>query len=234
MQVRMAWLAMGMAIAATARVAAADCALEELGPELITRAGAKIPADGGILVGWHASTSLKAAAKGDPSQHAYKATAGGKTVSLIEASLAPGLTVYRPKPAVVGALSVKSLVDVTFEKAKGAALPAPDVSAVVLAEGKARYNATYTSVTASVAAVPDAAVALVLYAMADEEHVPLSFGTPAHDKRGATTVLVFEGAHNCEANPPAMRAPAAGDEVVLAWVDAFGRISPVSQPVIAK
>jgi len=222
-------------LAGTAGPVAADCAVQELGPDVLTRTGAKIPADGGILVGWTASTDQKTPAKGDPSQHAYKASAGKQPVSLVMASLAPGLTVYRPKPAVVGALSVKSgktsVLDVTFDKAKGAALPAPDVTALVLTSGVARYAEPYAIVTASVAAVPDAAVALVVYAMADEEHVPITFGRPAHDKPGATTVLVFTGAHNCGGVPPGMRGPSAGDEVTLAWVDAFGRLSPLSKPV---
>ena len=156
MQVRATSLA-GIAFAALVTPlppAAADCAISELGPELLTRAGAKIPADGGILVGWSASTDRKTPEKGDPSQHAYKAVAGSKTVSLVMASLAPGLTVYRPKPSVVGALSVKNgkaaLVDVTFDKAKGAALPAPEVTALALTEGKARYNEPYAIATASV------------------------------------------------------------------------------------
>jgi hypothetical protein len=225
---------LALVLLAAARIARADCAISELGPELLTRAGAKIPADGGILVGWNASTDRKTPSKGDPSQQSYKASAHGKSVSLVSASLAPGLTVYRPRPALVGALSVKALVDVTFDKGKGAALPAPDVTAVALTEGKARYGVAYTTATAAVAAVPDAAVALVIYATADDEHVPISFGRPAHDKTGATTVVVFEGAHDCETLPPAMRAPVAGDEVELAWVDAFGRLSPLSKPVTAR
>jgi hypothetical protein len=228
-----------LALLVVPRLATADCARSELGPELITRAGAKLPADGGILVGWSASTDYKKPANSDPSQHAYKASGpGGKTVSLVMASLAPGLTVYRPKPVLAGALSVKDgkavLVEVTVEKRKTAALPAPDVTAVTLTSAAARYGETYSIVTAAVASVPDSAVALIIYGQGDDEHVPLSFGRPAHDKQGATTVVVFTGAHNCSTVPGAMRAPAAGDQVELAWVDAVGRLSALSAPLSAK
>ncbi len=231
---------LGMVVAAaaaslaTASAAHADCALVVLGPEPITRAGAKIPADGGVLVGTGVA-SERTPSKGDPSQVKYKATAGSKTVSLVTASLAPGLTVYRPKPAMTGALTLqagKTKLAVTFDKAKGAALHAPDATAVTVTSSPSLRGGASVSVSVAVASVPDAAAALVVYQIKDEEHVPISYGVPAHDKTGATTVIVYRsGGHCAVPDVPNQAAPVAGDDVVLAWADAYGRLSPVSAPV---
>ncbi len=234
---RHALAALAIALAA-APAAHATCAFLELGPSAITRTGAKLPADGGILVGVGASTSHKPVA-GDPSQAKLKATAGGKAVPMIMASLAPGLTVYRPEHAIVGAVAVAGAdtpLTVTFAKDKGPALAAPVVTSVVSTEsmsGGPRGGMESSELTVvAVKGVPDAAVALVVYRMKDEEHVPITYGNPAHDKAGATTIEVYrEGGHCRGPVLEGQEFPAADLQVTLAWVDSTGRLSPLSAPI---
>ena len=222
---------------AAAPAAHATCAFLELGPSAITRTDAKLPADGGILVGVGASTTHKPVA-GDPSQAKLKATAGGKAVPMIMASLAPGLTVYRPEHAVVGAVAVAGAdtpLTVTFAKDKGPALAAPVVTAVVststLSSDRSGMGGSEVTVVA-VKGVPDAAIALVVYRMKDEEHVPITYGNPAHNLTGATTVEVYRSGGHCRGPVlPGQDYPAADEVVTLAWVDRTGRLSPLSAPI---
>ena len=229
-----------IALAATGSAltgAYADCAMAELGPNLVTRTGAKLPADGGILVAAGVSTDHKPV-PGDPSQPKLKATFGGKPVALVIESLAPGLTVYRPEHPLVGAVAVAGAANpltVTFGKDKGPALVAPAVTAVVstvvMDLGRHGAEGSETTVVA-VKSVPETAVAVIVYHMKDEEHVPITYGSPAHDKTGATTIEVYrEGGHCRGPGMPGQAFPQPQEVVTLAWVDASGRLSPLSAPI---
>lgn len=239
---KLAFAALAAAAAALVPTAAtAKCMRTELAPEILTTADSKLPRDGGILVGWENSTTADPT-PGDPSvQAAWTATAGGKPAALTVTTLAPGLTVYTPAKPVAGKYTLadakhKNLVTVLLGASPAdpkTALAAPKVTHVLLnteSEGRMR-NAT--TLVAAVDSVPEAAVALIIYSYSQvgSSHAA-SFGRVAHDKPGATTVLVVPSAGHCGRLPPGTEAILVGAKATFAWVDAAGHVSPPS-PAIA-
>jgi hypothetical protein len=204
----------------------AKCAMVELGPKVITATTAKIPTNGGVLVGWdNAHDNVRT--EGDPSvQKSWKATAGGKPVELAIETLAPGLSVYRPKSTAGFALSDGKQALGTFTRATTAAadLPAPEITALTLDARRGRRGGSEFSVSATFAKVADAAVAVILY----RGKTALSFGMVEHD---GNKIVVDDGPHHCSFPPPGTTLPANGDAVTLAWVDAFGHVGATSAAI---
>src|SRR6185369_193941 len=73
------------------------CELKPLAAHLATPDGAAIPADGGVLVDW-AHVAKATQQSGDPSQPSdWRFEVRGKQLRVSPLSLAPGVSVYRPK-----------------------------------------------------------------------------------------------------------------------------------------
>ena len=236
MKLTFAALAAAAAIAAAADPeATAKCQRTELGPVVLTKPDAKLPRDGGILVGWENSTTAEQT-KGDPSvQPTWTAIANGKPIALALTTLAPGLTLYTPAKPAVGKLALADakhtvlatvIVGGSPADAK-TALDAPKVTHAFLKTFNEGRMHDQTSLTAAVESVPDAAVALVVYSHIGPAHAA-SFGRVPHDKQGATTVLVAASAGHCGRNPPDTEAALVGGKITFAWVDAAGHVSPQS------
>ena len=50
----------------------------------------------------------------------------------------------------------------------------------------------------------------------------------------AQPIVVYDSPGRCGTEPDGLAAPAPGDAVALAWVDAFGRLSPRSAAIVVK
>jgi hypothetical protein len=225
-------LLIGVSLVAFVPAVDAKCAMTELTPHLLTPAGAKLPADGGILVGWEVAVDRDYShSKGDTLKPAYKLTDGKAAVDGVADPLAPGVYVYHPKKPGTGALVLvdgKTEVGRFAQGSKDAAdLPAPVARKGRLDTAKA-FRGTRHSFGVDVDQVPDHAIGVILYS---DKHVAMSFSLVAHDKPGATTVEPFQDPSRCSFNPSGMMAPAIGDAVTIAWVDPFGRPSKPSNPI---
>jgi hypothetical protein len=96
----------------------------------------------------------------------------------------------------------------------GRDLPAPKLMGVVHSDSE-RTQETQAELDG---APPADAVALVIF---DARHKAKSWGTVAAN---ATTIEVY-GQHKCDVLPNGTLASKAGDKVMLAWVDKYGRLS---------
>ncbi len=239
---KLAFAALAAAAAlAPSTVSTAKCMRTELAPVVLTKADSKLPSDGGILVGWENSTTADET-KGDPSvQAGWTATAGGKPAALTVTTLAPGLTVYTPAKPVAGKYTLadakhKGLVTVVLGTTPAdakTALAAPKVTHVVFYGQTGRNRFDTTSLVAAVESVPDAAVALIIYSQVGTSHAA-SFGLVAHDKQGATTVLVVPSQGHCGRLPAGTEAVPVGAKTTFAWVDAAGHVSPQSPAIVVE
>ena len=202
--------------------------MTQLAPHVLTPAHAKLPADGGVLVGWEAQIDYQRPANKTPLAPTYKLSAGDTVADPI----APGVYVYHQTKPAAGKLSLldgKTTV-ASFEqtdKTITAPLAAPTVSAARMTASDEKYRGIYRTLDVDVAQVPDEAAGVILY---DSHRVALAFDTVAHDKQGATTVQAFHDAPRCSFNPDGMLAPNDGDKVAIAWVDAYGRVGKPSTP----
>jgi hypothetical protein len=219
--------------AAPALDVAAKCARTELVPVVLTKADTSMKMDGGVVVGWESSMDYDGPQDGDPSvQPKWTGQLAGKDIELTRTTLAPGLTLYAPASVLIGKqfalrdAKAKTLVTVTLASPKPKGPDAPKVTRV---ESVTRpgLRGDETDVTAYVAGVPDDAVALIVTA----GKTATSFGRPAHDKQGATHVVVYASPGHCGSNPPGETAPAVGSKVTLTWVDNSGRRSDASSEV---
>lgn len=223
------------------------CARVLLAPQLITHTADPIPAGGGVLIGFTETTdgSAEAFAGHDPAMNADWTLVVGKrkTRPRVE-QLAPGLAVYRPgtlrgtrptqlvlrdgKGAKVGAFSASARAD-------AASLPPPTVkriTATSVAQNKGRWRGTVTTAIAEVDQIPDRAAALIVYRQDAGNTTALTWARVAV---GSTpTIEVYASPGKCGSEPDGLTAPAPGETVVLAWVDQFGRRSPLSTATIVK
>lgn len=225
--------------AAAPRPVRADCAQPSLGPVVLTTRDTRLPEGGGVLVGWSQDVSRNAVdLKDDPSNlSGAQATSGGAPAALTRASLAPGLSVYRAAGA--GPLVLMDRVGVplgtfTRDGQRAAPMPAPRPTSLLLEHPRVRYGES-TRATLTLAEPPPAgAAAIVLYrrTKAGPRAIAFALVPDAHD--GLTSLEVFSPGGHCTVPPPGTEAPVERDRVAFAWVDAFGRTSPVSAPVVAR
>jgi hypothetical protein len=206
---------------------------EEITPNVLTRRDLKLPADGGVLIGYTFATNSNAFEKSgsDPSDVTWTATSGKTNVVLTRTSLAPGLSVYRP-PANVTAFKLankdRDHGSYTHEATSApTAMPAPEPKAIKSKTESGFRSMTTTTTLKLVHAAPPDAVAIIAY---DASGKPQLFaGLPdTHDK-----LLEFEldqtGGH-CGTPHPNGQGSLAG-KITFAWVDAFGRLSPQSKGI---
>jgi hypothetical protein len=221
---------------ATHELATAKCAMPSIGSVVLSSAGAKIAAGGGILVGSQTSFGSNAVGAEDAINKSWRFSDGTKQHEPVLVTLAPGLVVYQPPKGVTGALT---LVDGKTEHAKfevtadaPVLLAAPDLKSVVRTEVPVRYGGSRFEVTARFkAAAPKGTIAVVVFAVTKRGNVARSWASIGE---GATTGQVAGTAGRCDPGVPGEVISKVGEKVVLAWVDAHGRLSAPSKPVVVK
>jgi hypothetical protein len=219
--------------------------------DVLTLRDTQVPPDGGILVGWTRSNTADAT-PGDASNQPDWTIVPGKSMThlkLNRTSLAPGLSMYRP--AIQGYPGMLTLVGnkgaalgtFTFDpKAKASSMAAPIALSVVLSETRESYRGTDHEVLATFkTAAPNDAVAVIVYKTFAKRSgkpaaapIPLSFVRLPDTHDQLTELHVFDDAGHCGVLQPGSRPPAAHEKVAFAWVDAFGRRSPLSESVVAQ
>jgi hypothetical protein len=242
------WVALGSVSVAliVPSTANASCAMPSYGGLVLTTRTTVLPADGGILVGWTYDQKATPSPSGDASdQPTWRAIASKKNVKaktkikLTRVALAPGLSVYQPA-AAAGTLTLRTAkgnVLGTFSQDATAAkntMPAPGLTTISLSSTPTFRNSSQHVLAAIATAPPPEAVAVIVYAVgAKTAPLALSFVRlpDTHDK--LLSLEVFEDAGHCGILQPGTRSPLNKEKVALAWVDAFGRVSPLSAPVAA-
>lgn len=213
-----------LAFVLEARPAAASCMQIELAPDLLTTRDTKLPADGGVLVGYTFRSHDLEATGSDPSDVKWKASA-----KLARTQLAPGLSVYKTTAAHF-TFGKSSFTD---DGKTPAPTTAPEPKSVkVKSELEVRWSTTTATLTLAKAAPPEA-VALIAYDA--DSKAPLFFARLAdtHDKD--VSLQIYESGGHCGSRtPPGAGGIASGSKVVFAYVDAFGRVSPQSKAITAQ
>ncbi len=221
-----AMTAMTAALALAARDATAKCAMTELQPSLVTDKAATVPSDGGVLVGFVAEVGQHRA-DGDPSVTDWKFS-----VAVDHTTLAPGLTVYRPKSGATIAISDakgKAIAKYARDaKATTMMLPPPMPQKLTITASRSGRG-THRELTAALSSPPpDTAVAVILYSSTAGK--ALAYGR-VHPGADAKAVVPWADPPRCSFSPSGTTMPTAGDKLVLAWVDQFGRIGKTSAPI---
>jgi hypothetical protein len=197
-----------------------------------------------VLVGWASEVYDDAhehVDHRDPSdQPSWVGDARGRKIALTRRPLAPGLSVYS-FGTVKGPVTLKddrgaAHGTFTASAAGKVAMAAPAVRAVTLSSSKEFRGERRHAVAELGAAPPPEAVAVIVYhaGKGKELGAPMTFATlpDTHDK--LTSLEVFQDVTRCGGIPDGSTAPTAGATLQLAWVDAFGRLSPLSPIVTAK
>ena len=233
-------LALAALILGLARTAVhASCAAPQFAPVILTTRDTHLPSDGGMLVGFMVGADRDEDSGPDPSDVKWAANAGKQSVTLTRVALAPGLSVYKP-PATTSAFSIANkagrlLASFTVDpNAAANKLAAPQPKSLALASTKGFRSTVSTATLALNQAPPPEAVALILYRVDASGNTPLGFTRlpDTHDTLRSLEAARSGGHCNIDVRGYAM--PTSGDKIGVAWVDAFGRLSPVSKPIVAK
>ncbi|MBS1121618.1 MAG: hypothetical protein H6Q90_3846 [Deltaproteobacteria bacterium] len=208
-------------------VAAEPCPSFGLAPKVV-RASVVVTNDGGVVVAELPQATVDG---GQPDQADWKLRAHNKLVKPQIDPIAPGLVVYRPP---VGAAAF-TLEDTTMGSLLGKArlatkalglLAAPRVKAVVSGTTRTKHATTFVTVELDGSAPADAIALVVRAAKGD----PLSFGLVGPR---ATKVSVYSTQGGCvTAFPNGTVIAQPGDRVVAFWVDASGRRSATTAPLV--
>ena len=225
-----------VSILAARDLATAKCAMPSVGSAVITPATAKLPADGGVLVGATASFEVQISGADTALNPTWRFGDGSKELVPVLVTLAPGLVVYRPPAGMTGALTLKDgkaeIAKLTVTADKPAALAAPEPHSLVLNKVAERYGGFRLQIDAKLkTAVPAGAVAIVVLAVTKKGNVPRSW---VRVEANATDAQVAGSSGRCDPGVPGEIMSKAGDKVVLAYVDAYGRLSKPSRPVNIK
>lgn len=215
-----------LVLALSPDLAAADCAAMPLGAQVVTKPGAEIPVDGGILVATTYQADVKGQTVEDPVRPGWRLRGKKPLAPKIEL-LAPGLAVYRVAFEGTAARELedenqKVVATVKPSTAKLATVPAPKVKSLVFKQTLSRHS--WQAATASLAEdPPTGAVALVLV---DAKGKAFSWG----DVQAGREQTPYSHS-DCAMLPNGTRAPTGDEKVTMFWVMADGRRSPASKPV---
>jgi hypothetical protein len=214
----------------------ASCAYVGMIPNVLTRRDTKLPADGGVLVGYAYGNDDDGGPRGsaDPSDVKWTATNGKAKVALTRTELAPGLSVYRPAANVRAfklAGKTKDHGSFTHEaNSTPTAMPAPAPKTLTSKTTDSFRSMTTTTTLKLSTAAPADAVAIIAY---DETGKALLYSGLAdtHDK--ILEYEIYESGGHCGTPRPNNEGALVG-KITFAYVDAFGRLSPKSKPVTAQ
>lgn len=222
----------------------ACCIMQPRSAVVLTTRDTKLPNDGGILVGWRYGGGSPMEADDESADSSNQPTwkvkrSKTKSIGLKRVSLAPGLSVYMPTAGKGGFDVVDGEGNLLGSftrnaKATANALSAPVATSVKLwTAPDFRASDRHAQILLK-SAPPTEAVAIIVYQVRKTGNVPISFaGLPdTHDK--LTTLEVFQDAGRCGILQPGARPPNDGETIAFAWVDAFGRRSPLSATIVAK
>lgn len=213
-----------LSLSLAASSARADCAFSGLFARPITAANTALPPDGGIVIAALFDQRGRLD-PGDPAlAHTFKIKSGAK---LTTRSLAPGLAVVAV-PRATGELLDDAGTSVLAWKAGAKAAPpaAPVVTKIVYSGQQLRHGSEHVFV--GIDNLPADALAIVI---ADAKGTPRSFalvGPAKPDQPGGYGYL----SSDCQALPNGTVASRPGDKVTVMVVDAYGRISPRSKPMV--
>jgi hypothetical protein len=207
---------------AAASNADADCAFFGLTATPITAANTALPGDGGIVIA--ALPDQKG--KLDPGDAALKHPFTLKGVNKpLARVLAPGLVVV-PVPAKTTDLydqAGKSVLSIKTTADKVAAPAAPSVKAIEFDARRSRHGSERVFVTFD--KLPTGTIAVVL---SDAKGKPRSWGRIADAT--SNRVAAFDSG-DCQALPNGTVPSKAGEQVIVQYVDAYGRLSPATKPM---
>ena len=216
--------------------ASAKCAMPDTGSVVLTPDGATLAPDGGVVIGAATSFEVKLAGAEDGKNPAWR-FADDKAQHAPElVVLAPGLVVHRPPVGIGGELTLadgkKPVVTIDRGKDAVAVLEAPNVVSVAHVTKPVRYRGTYQTLHATFkAAAPAGAVAVIVFGVTAKGNVARSW---SRVEANALTEQVAGTSGRCDVGIPGEIMSKIGDKVVLAWVDASGRLSKLSKPVVVK
>jgi len=227
-----------LAVIAVSHPAHAKCSRQDImQPNLLTRRDTRVPADGGIVVGYaynRGDNEVEKTRTDDPSDVLWTARdVKRKPVALARTSLAPGLSVFRPAATtdfvVVDAAGTQ--VGSFTRGGKPIVIDAPLLKTVrYKTEGatEMRWSPSTRTILELAKAPPAEAIAVIVY-IGDK---PVTFTTLAdtHDKQLSLDIY-DAGGHCPSAKPTGTGAVGANSTVTFAYVDTFGRLSPQSKPV---
>lgn len=221
---RLAMLAVFATVAVAPGAAAGDCMMWGLSPKVINPDAAIDAATGGLVVAAvpEARGSLE---RGDAAIRDWQLATPKGAVKPTITSLAPGLAVYRPPAGATGKLELvdgqRPVAGFSVATDKAAALGAPKVRAIVFDNRLNRRVAE--RLTVELDERPDSALAVIV---AGRDGKPRSWGLV-----GSSTSVVVYNAHDCQAMPNGTVASRTGDQLVVYFVDARGRISAKTKPI---
>lgn len=219
-------------VAGAAPPAAARCAMQGLVPRSLTPTTAALPRDGGGIV-----VGLRSAPGEDqPMPAGIQLSRGRRSQDLIARELAPGLVrfaaVSRLLPGTWTAAALGPTASLSVGRQPLPGVPTrPGVAEMrrVAATGMSARRTPRAEVRATLEfPVPEGIVAIVAYWGEDG---PAAAWEPAI--QGQREIVVWQEPARCQRAPEGTLAPPEGEGVVgrIAYVDAFGQVSPISAAV---
>ncbi|GEM_PF-3381971 len=224
--------------------AAASCAHTAMKAVVLTNRDTHVPADGGVLVGYDYTTDSEEFEHTEgPEPTAVKWTARdakNKPVALTRTQLAPGLSVLRPADTATSFTlentEGKTLKTFTHDgKPDPLAAPQPKRIKIVVTTSPNPLWGSSTTVTLELGvAAPVDAVAVILYNADSATPTAINFTELAdtHDK--ALKLTVYSSGGHCGTSTPSTSYIMKGGKITMAYVDAFGRLSPQSKSIVAR
>ena len=214
------------ALAIAPRAAAGDCASMPLQAQVVTKAGAEIPSDGGILVATTWTNGPMNEKTENPVRSGWRLRGKKLTAPKIDV-LAPGLAVYRVTFDGQAAMELEDeehevVATVTVSKAKVAAIAAPKLKSFVFVAAMSRHSSQIG--TATLTADPPAGAAALVVVNAKGQ--PTSWSSAVNGR------VQTPYAHNdCAMLPNGSSAPVVGETVTMFWVMTDGRRSEPSKAI---
>jgi hypothetical protein len=222
-------------LVAVPSVADALCAMPQQGSAHLDTSATSLAADGGVLV--RSTTDFDFSHGAVPGaanaiNKTWRFSDGAKQYEPTLVTLAPGLVLYLPPNGVTGTLT---LVDGKTERAKvtigsdkPALLAAPEAKSARMVKVPVRWG-HLLQVHAVTKSVPPDAVAVIVYGLDKKKKVVARSWKRLDPTKTDFIVGGTEG--RCDPGTPGEVLSKAGDKIQLAWVDAHGRVSPLSKPV---
>ena len=214
------------ALALAPNVAAGDCASMPLQAQIVTKAGAEIPSDGGILVATRWTNGPMTGTTEDPVHSGWRLRGKKLTAPKIDL-LAPGLAVYRVTFDGPAAMELededhKIVANVSASKAKPSAIAAPKPRSIVFAATMSRHSSQVA--TATLTADPPAGASALVIVNAKGQATSWSAVVPGR-------VQTPYAHQDCAMLPNGSSAPVVGEKVTMFWVMTDGRSSAPSKAI---